>query len=237
MALVCLDIETSDLFDLKPGEDLEQYAPFHVAVAATLTDGVESKVWLSLDNLGVPLPNMRYETANELLEWLFEAHRAGHRIVAWNGFSFDLRWIGFAARNLKLAAGLALAMYDPMLQFFGVTGFPVGLDAVAEGMGLQTRKSLCSEDAPRLWNEGNHDAVIEYVRNDVQITHDIVTRIDAEGQITWRTKRGDIRSEYIGPLKTTQEVLLEPEPDQSWMDSPIPRRKFYDWIVEVADSC
>ena len=33
--------------------------------------------------------------------------------------------------------------------------------------------------------------------------------------------------------KTVEEVLREPEPDQSWMTNPLRRAKFCDWTVAL----
>jgi hypothetical protein len=230
MELVSVDIETSNVFDLKPGEDLEKYAPFHVAVAATATASGEPRVWVSLDQSGKPRANMTRETARELLNHLRDLQRQGQRLCAWNGASFDLRWIGFAAEDVPTAREVALDLYDPMLQFFNRTGFPVGLDAVAQGMEPQLKKLLKSEDAPRLWCEGQHDKVIEYVCSDAEITVKLVERIAQTRFIRWVTRRGDVRSEHIGELLTVRQVLAQPEPDQSWMGSPIRRAKFVAWM-------
>jgi len=34
-------------------------------------------------------------------------------------------------------------------------------------------------------------------------------------------------------LKTVEEVIQDPEPDQSWMDIPIPKGILYKWIKET----
>jgi hypothetical protein len=230
MELISVDIETSNVFDRKPGEDLERYAPFHVAVAATATASGEPKVWVSLDPGGKPRVNMTRETARELLNHLRSLQSQGHRLCAWNGASFDLRWIGFAADDLRAAREVALDLYDPMLQFFNRTGFPVGLDAVAQGMDPQLKKLLKSEEAPRLWSQGQHDKVIEYVCSDAEITVKLVERIEQTRAVRWVTRRGDVRSERIGELLRVRQVLAQPEPDQSWMGSPIRRAKFVAWM-------
>jgi hypothetical protein len=31
-------------------------------------------------------------------------------------------------------------------------------------------------------------------------------------------------------LKPVEEVIQDPDPDQSWMDTPIPKSKFYKWV-------
>lgn len=231
MKLYSFDIETSNVFDLKPGEDLEKYAPFHPAVAAGISAGAEPTVWLTKGTDGKPLKDMSRETAVEVLTCLRQLQRAGHALCAWNGASFDLRWLGFAAGDFAAAGEIALDLYDPMFQFFNRKGFPVGLDAVASGMGIGLRKSLRSEDAPRLWRAGRHDEVIAYVCGDAKMTLAVVEAIQKTGSIRWITQKGERKTESLGRLKTVREVLKEPEPEQSWMTKPIRRSKFVRWIV------
>lgn len=233
MQIVSFDIETSDVFELKPGESLEKYAPFHVAVAAVVHSSGAASTWLSLGPSGVPMKNMRRETALELLGELRRIQVEGQMLCAWNGAGFDLQWLGFAAQDQRLPSQIALDLFDPMFQFFNLTGYPVGLDAVAKGMGLPETKMLGSEDAPRLWCEGRHDEAIEYVSSDARITNAIVERICPTGEISWFTRRGTHRTERLGSLKRVREVLLDPEPDQSWMEDPLPRSKFVGWISKL----
>ena len=234
MQIVAFDVETSDVFDLKPNEDLEKYAPFHVAVAAVVHSTGETTTWLSMSTNAAPHKNMTRETALELLHELRRLQESDHMVCAWNGASFDLRWLAYAAGDEKLASIIALDLYDPMLQFFNLTGFPVGLDAVARGLRLQETKMMGSDDAPKLWCRGEHDRVIEYVCSDARITTAIVERIQRTGNVSWVTKRGTVKTEHIGKLKRVREVLKAPEPDQSWMDTPIRREKFVRWILGVS---
>jgi hypothetical protein len=34
-------------------------------------------------------------------------------------------------------------------------------------------------------------------------------------------------------LKPVEEVIHDPDPDQSWMDAPMPKVKFYQWVQEA----
>lgn len=230
MEIVSFDIETSNVFDLKPNEDLEKYAPFHVAVAGVVHLSGARSTWLSMGTDGTPLKNITQETATELLRELRRLQETGHILCAWNGASFDLKWLAYAAQDEKLASQIALDLYDPMLQFFNLTGYPVGLDAVAQGLRLTERKMMGSEEAPRLWCQGEHARVIEYVCSDARITNAIAERIHRTGTVSWITKKGTLKSEQIGRLKRVREVLKEPEPDQSWMNTPLRREKFVKWI-------
>ncbi len=224
------DIEISNVFDLGPGEDINKYSPFDVAVAATQIAGSEHRLWYSPGPVDKPAINMDRHHAKELLDYLDEMQRAGYAVCAWNGLSFDLRWIGRAADDLATASRVARAMYDPMFQFFKLKGFPVGLGAVAGGMGIGMEKSMDAADAPHQWRAGNHQLVLEYVSGDVSMTNEIVSGIVRRREIAWITQRGKRQTVPLPHLRTVEDCMRDPMPDQSWMNSPIPQKQFTGWL-------
>ena len=232
MKLLSYDIEISDVFELAPHEDMEKYAPFHISVAATAVHGGEERIWYSEDEGGRPALNLTQHRAHELLEYLDEMQQKDYMICAWNGLGFDLKWIGHQAEDTALAARIALKSFDPMFQFFTQSGFPVKLAKVAEAMGIPQEKLMDGADAPKEWRAGNHQAVTDYVLGDCQMTNLIVLAIQKARQARWVTGRGSISSKPMPRLKTVEEVIQDPEPDQSWMDDPLPRSKFYGWVLE-----
>jgi hypothetical protein len=228
--LLSFDIELSDVFDLKPGEDLEKYAPFNISVASTAIDGGEERLWFSTGPDGEPSTNMAPEIALRLLEYLQEKQRQGYMVCAWNGLGFDLRWIGHVAGGRDLAAEVALASFDPMFQFFNQRGFPVGLASVAQAMGTPAKTLMTGAEAPRHWQDGNHELVMEYVMDDARMTNAIVRQILEKKELRWVTKKGSVSREPMAVLKPVHQVLRDPKPDQSWMADPLPREKFHSWI-------
>lgn len=234
MQLVSFDIEIADVFELGPGEDLDAYAPFSISVASTAVHEGEERLWYSTDADGTPSASVTRERARELLSYLDEMQRGGAMVCAWNGLGFDLRWIGHAAGEMELAGRVALASYDPMFQFFNQRGFPVALAKVGAAMGVEQQKLMHGADAPKRWREGRHREVMDYVLGDSQITNQIVAEILRRKEVSWITAKGVARSEPMARLKTVAEVLADPEPDQSWMDTPMPRSKFHAWIADGA---
>jgi hypothetical protein len=230
MKFLGFDIEISNVFKLLPGEDIDRYAPFDISVAATHVDGGEQRLWLSTGADARPLPNLRRNDALELLDYLDQKQSAGHALVAWNGLSFDLRWLGHAAGNLPKAAGIARKMYDPMFQFFKVKGFPVSLASVAQGMGIATKKLMDGAEAPLQWRAGNHEEVCKYVQCDASMSVEIATAIHRKRQIAWVTQKGTRSSIPLPRLRNVEDCLSDPMPDQSWMDKPISQSKFAGWI-------
>ncbi len=231
MKIVALDIETSNVFDLRPGEDIDKYGPFDVAVAATQVHGGEHRLWFSPEAGGRPRVNLEPQHAQELLQYLEQLQRTGHAICAWNGLSFDLQWIARAANDVPTASRIARTMYDPMYQFFKLKGFPVALEAVGKGLRIGMNKSMNAADAPREWRGENYQRVCDYVLGDVRMTNEIVSAIIRQRKIAWITQRGKLSTVPVPRLRTVEDCMRDPMPDQSWMDRPIPEEKFTRWLA------
>jgi len=233
MKLLSFDIEISDVFELDKYEDMEKYAPFHISVAATAIHNGEERVWYSEDEGSRPALNLTQQRAHELLEYLDEMRQMEFMVCAWNGLSFDLKWIGHQADDMALAARIALKSYDPMFQFFNQAGFPIGLAKVAQAMDISQEKIMDSADAPKEWRAGNCQKVMDYCLGDCQMTNLIVLAIQKVRQTRWVTGRVHISSKPMPRFKSVKEVIQDPEPDQSWMDTPISKAKFYEWVHEA----
>ena len=234
MKYLSFDIEISDIFDLAVGEDIEDHGPLHISIASTAVYGGEERLWYSVGKNNKPLISMSQNKAFELLEYLDTMQKQDYMICSWNGLKFDLKWIGYMAQDLEYAAEIARKSYDVMFQFFNQRGFPVGLEAVGQAMGVKTKKIISGADAPKEWCAGNYELVQKYVMNDSRITNDIIAVILKQKEIRWITKDKKQRNEPISRLKSVQEILREPEPDQSWMNSPIRRSEFYEWFPHEA---
>ncbi len=231
MRYISFDVEIADEFELKQGEDLLDHAPFHLSVAAAVEGEGNTRLWHSTGPDGKPVLQMDPSKTRELLAFLLEMQQTGWKLFAWNGLSFDLRWIGYNAGDMETAARVALGLYDPMFQFFNQRGFPVGLAAAGDALGVRQTKLMDAADAPREWRKGNHQRVIDYVVGDCQMTNQIVEAIAKRGRLSWRKKDGSVSSESMPRFKTVAEVLRDPEPDQSWMKGPgMKRSRFTEWL-------
>ena len=230
MKLLSFDIEISDVFELGKHEDMEKYAPFNISVAATAIYDGKEQVWYSENEEGRPALNLTQQRAHKLLEYIDEMQQKEFMVCAWNGLSFDLKWIGHQADDMPLAARIALKSYDPMFQFFNQAGFPASLANVAQGMGISQEKLMDGSDAPKEWRAGNWQKVMDYCLGDCQMTNLIIRAIQKARQVRWVTAKGSVSSKPMPRLKPVEEVIQDPGPDQSWMDTPIPKRKFYKWV-------
>lgn len=234
-ARISVDLELASLFDLAPGQDLWDHAPFELAVVAMATERGEVRHWYELGPDGKPARCLSARQAREVLGFLREAQRAGIRVCAWNGVSFDVRALGETAGDLKLAAEVALELVDPMFQFFQQRGFLLGLAKAAEGLGIERRKLMHGSDAPKEWARGNHQLVLDYVAGDCRLTDAVIGRIEETRSVRWRSAKGTPAQEPMPRLLTAREILLLPPPDTSWMkDRPLGRERFYEWMLPHA---
>ena len=68
------------------------------------------------------------------------------------------------------------------------------------------------------------------VLGDSRMTNQIVAAIIQRQGVLWVTRNGAVSKEPMPVLKTVEAVLQDPEPDQSWMSTPMPRAKFTHWL-------
>src|ERR1035437_8521476 len=201
--LLGVDIETSE-----QAQD-DKISP--ITVASTVTSDGEERAWFShptdmsiygmigkgkdenwsnFSPDGKLAPLMSKETACAMLNYMEEKVKQGYALCAWNGAGFDLKMIGHLADKLELAGKLALGLYDPMYQILTQKGFPVGLKAVQQGLGITQEKSMAGKDAPDAWAKGEFQRVIGYVIGDSQITVKVMLGIAKAEGISWVTQKG-----------------------------------------------
>jgi hypothetical protein len=124
-----------------------------------------------------------------------------------------------------------------MFHVFCDRGFPVALDKAAQALGIPGKPpGMSGVLAPRLWAQGRFQDVMDYVSQDVRIALQIAVKCESQRRFDWLTRRGTVSSMALprGWL-TVQEALRLPEPDTSWMSSPIPRREFTRWLTVRGD--
>lgn len=159
----------------------------------------------------------------------------GFTLLTHNGVGFDLDILAEESGMHVECADLALRSVDTCLLIHCMKGFPVGLDAIARGMGLSGKaEGMSGALAPQMWAEGKFNEVLAYVAQDVRSTLQVALEIEKRRGLNWIAKSGKRNSLPIPRLLTVAEALRLPEPDTSWMDSPIPRSRFVGWMEMTA---
>ncbi|MCB0126721.1 MAG: ribonuclease H-like domain-containing protein, partial [Caldilineaceae bacterium] len=152
-------------------------------------------------------------------------------LLAHNGVGFDFDILAEESGMHDTCADLALHSVDTCLLVHCLKGFPVGLEAIAKGMGLQGKtEGMNGSMAPQMWAEGKFNEVLEYVAQDVRATLQVALEIEKRKGLTWIAKSGRRNSLPIPKLLTAYEALQLPEPDTSWMTEPISRERFTSWM-------
>lgn len=213
--------------------DWKALRPLGISCAATwASDEDEPKVWHGIDHI----ESMSPSDAFDLVGYMAFMRASGYTILTHNGTSFDFDILAEESGMFAECRELALNAVDTMFQFVCLKGFPVSLNAVAKGMGLEGKTAgMNGAMAPQLWATGNYQQVLDYVAQDVRTTLDVAIECEALGSLWWVTKAGAMQ--HILPHKgkewqwlTVKECLELPLPDVAWMRNPMQRTDMVAWM-------
>ena len=231
---LAFDIETAK--DV-PGEDFNwrPHRPLGISCAATLgePDSSEVRLWHGKTSDGKPARQMTRDDAAAFVQYLCKMADDGFTILTWNGLGFDFDILAEESAGAANCHECALGHVDMMFHIVCSLGYPVALEKGAQGMGLPGKPAgMTGIQAPKLWAEGRHNEVLDYVAQDVRTAH-CKSRSSAEQRrrFEWITRKGT-RSTMPLPKGwlTVREALRLPEPDTSWMTKPLKRRDFTSWL-------
>jgi hypothetical protein len=229
---LAFDLETAK--DV-PGEDFNwrPHRPLGISCAATITsDSSAMRLWHGKTKDGLPAKQMSRDDAKGLVEYLAKMAGDGFTIVTWNGLGFDFDILAEESADVKNCQECALAHIDMMFHIVCALGYPVALDKGAQGMGLPGKPAgMTGIKAPKLWADGRHKEVLDYVAQDVQTALQIAQTSEQRRKFEWITGKG---KKSAMPLPqgwlTVRDALKLPEPDTSWMSKPLTRRHFTSWL-------
>ncbi len=228
---LAFDIETARQWP--DGQDWRGYRPLGISCAATLpADAQRSTTWHGLTTHDQPADRMSRQDVVKLVDHLAAMVRDGYTILTWNGLGFDFDVLAEESGMSEQCQSLALGHVDMMFHVFCELGFPVGLEAAAQGMGLPGKpEGITGLLAPKMWAGGRRQEVLDYVAQDTRTTLDLATSCEQQGCFRWITRRGQTKRMPLpaGWMDVNSAAKL-PEPDTSWMSDPIPRRQFTAWL-------
>lgn len=171
---------------------------------------------------------MSRDGAVRVVRRLEELVSRGGILVTWNGAGFDLPVLARASGLHAECARLALGSVDMMFQVLATKGWPIKLAVALEGMGLAGKTGDGLEAVER-WRDGRHQEVLDYCAADAARTR-ALAEAAAGGTLRWRSSKGTPQSLSLrGGWLTVAQCLELPEPDTSWMDSPLRRSDLLAW--------
>jgi hypothetical protein len=228
---LAFDIETAKV--LPPdARNLLDHRPLGIACAAALrSDDPEPIVWHGAGD-GRPSARMSREECGAMVAELEALAAQGYTLLTWNGLGFDLDILAEESDLVDRCARLALEHVDMMFQVVCSEGYGVALQKAAEGLRLPGKPDgMSGKDAPSLWAQGNHEAVLRYNIEDARLALRVLEASQALGELRWVTRRNTTgRMSLGGGWRRVRDALALPLPDTSWMSGPIPRERYAGWI-------
>ena len=234
MKLMSFDIEISKIIPESSG-NLFAHSPLGISCAAVAYD--EVRFWQAV-------PQLTKEESQQIVHDLQKYAADGHTIVTWNGCGFDFRLLAEESGMVEECGELALNHVDLMLLVTFNKGWYLGLDKALKGAGIagkvhevklkngDTLRDMNGGMAPQLWADAEYEAVLTYLRGDVEQTLALAKNIQQTHEIRWLSGRGKPQSVAVPQLLTVRECFSLPEPDVSWMDNPPTRESFVKWIPD-----
>ena len=224
------DLETA--VNTPEEEPLSQANAPPITCAAACVEGRDEPIiWYAGKHTGTPAPAMsKAESAAMLLD-LYRLCQ-DQTMLTWNGLQFDLPVTGYNSGDTDLSRKLALHHVDLLFHIFVQKGWPIGLQTLAEGLGLPGKDpDITGADAPELWRQGQHQRVIDYCAQDARTTLQVALTAESLPELSWFSRSGrSQRLDFSQGWLTVAQAMEVPETDNSWMNDPIPRVRFTSWL-------
>ena len=236
---------------------MRRLASFDIEIASILPEGLRD--WAQHPDLGISCAAVAFEDREEVKIWsgyprldsaacrrmaeeLVELHDSGYRFVTWNGCGFDFRIVAQESGLQKQMALLAMDHIDLMLMVTFARGHYLALQKALEGAGMAGKlkrvqlsdgrwiEDMEGSQAPVLWGQGEQEAVLAYLEQDVRQQLALAKLVLERGEIRWTSRTGNPQAVAFDQLLTVRECFSLPEPDTSWMRDPPARDQFTAWM-------
>lgn len=193
---------------------------------------VAACAWRNSENYNIEFfeayPFMQQEEAMRLVEFILTMNDKGYIPFAHNGVGFDFRLLANASGMVKECAYLAMNSYDTMLEVMFRKGYPVSLQAIADGFGVKGKikqvtlssgeilEEMHGSKAPDMWEAREFAAVKAYLEGDVELPLRLYDMISGEGVIKWLSRKEKLMSVNIDGFSLVKDLFKIPVPDTSW---------------------
>lgn len=234
MKLVAFDLETAKLIPSNV-QEWKALGPLGISCAAlAFSDRDNPRCWYGL-------PQLSPEECQSLVRELERLASKGYTIITWNGCKFDFNVLAQESGLVAECAQLARNHVDLMLMVTFTKGWLLSLQKALEGSGLKGKLKVVTLSsgevihdmdgaiAPQLWADGEVQAVLDYLQEDVKQLLELATVVARRKRLEWVSTKGSLQSVVFKRLLTVQECLLIPEPDVTWMSNPPKRHDFVGW--------
>lgn len=247
MRLASFDLEISKAVE---GNDWHAQRPLGISCAAVALSepGGTSESYdffLSSDN-----GPMSQNTAKQIVHALNDYVSSGYLLVTVNGLGFDFLILAEESGLWDQCGRLALHHHcDMMLMSLCRFGWPIGLDALAAGMKITGKlhnvtlkdgtpiEDMSGARAPEMWINGEREAVLAYLKDDVRSTVQIARAALDTYSLHWQSRKGvwygvplKTGDNGLAVLPTAAECLSWPRPNNSWMSDPMNPDDLTAWI-------
>ena len=232
------DLETVRLV---PGRRFDDRSALNVGIscASLALSETEVKVWEGRPALTV---EQCQEMVYELEQLSFP--NTPHRLVTWNGASFDFRVLAEESQLRQSCVRLMVDHIDLMFLLVAQKGWLVSFENALRAMGLTGKKKAVALNdgsilsgmngrmAPELWERGEYSAVVEYNKEDSIQTLKLAQAAYARQGLVWSAKSSGKKQSLSTPLLSVKECVALPQPDLSWMQGgrvPPTRHQLLCW--------
>jgi hypothetical protein len=209
MYAVAFDVELDRLVP----HDRDDWTP-KITCAATYSFAGGTKLYFSLES-GRYCRHMTRKDVERLLDDLYDHKSKGALIISWGGCAVDFRAIysslhsGDLVRQFKCLE-LVKSHVDVPIASATDMGVMMGLEAASKGMGLSSKSSQSSCDAPEHWRLGHYDQVLKHVENDAMVTLRVYTQIMNNNPpcLFWMSKSGKKKQWFCSWIFDGRQIRL-----------------------------
>lgn len=243
---VIMDLETTNLFVDGVVPDILCGCTRRLVGPDLATAEVDESLAWHTDKLDDPDAFAPLSKIIEMVNYLADNDENGFLMTGWNSIGFDSRVIyeTLALYPEDPDAQHAIARFekvvsrqvDPMFCFYVYKGYPVGLQATANGFGVGG-KTMDGKQAVKMWKAGDpadRQKVIDYCHNDCIVTHSVMSCMHQQNIFKWISKRMEdvsYRPNPIGNLTLPFNYIIAVNPISSMNEKrKIPKCNFVGWI-------